>query len=41
VLYGFERAAVLSIQPAEAIATAAQAFGQDDDITALTLVRIA
>ena len=40
-LYGFERAAVLSIQPAEAIATAAQAFGQDDDITALTLVRIA
>ena len=37
VLYGFERAAALSIQPAEAIATAAQAFGQDDDITALTL----
>jgi hypothetical protein len=41
VLYGFERAADLSIQPAEAIATAAQAFGQDDDITALTLARIA
>jgi hypothetical protein len=41
VLYGFERAAALSIQPAEAIATAAQAFGQDDDITALTLVHIA
>jgi serine phosphatase RsbU (regulator of sigma subunit) len=40
-LYGFERAAALSIQPAEAIATAAQAFGQDDDITALTLARIA
>lgn len=41
VLYGFERAAALSIQPAEAIATAAQAFGQDDDITALTLARTA
>jgi serine phosphatase RsbU (regulator of sigma subunit) len=41
VLYGFERAAALSIQPAEAIATAAQAFGQDDDITALTLARFA
>jgi hypothetical protein len=41
VLYGFERAAALSIQPAEAIATAAQAFGQDDDITALTIARIA
>jgi sigma-B regulation protein RsbU (phosphoserine phosphatase) len=36
-LFGFERAAALSIQPAEAIAQTAQAFGQDDDITALTL----
>ena len=36
-LFGFERSAALSTQPAEAIAGAAQAFGQDDDITALTL----
>ena len=36
-LLGFERAAALSIQPAEAIACAAQEFGQDDDITVLTL----
>ena len=36
-LFGFERSAALSTQPAEAIACAAQAFGQDDDITALTL----
>jgi uncharacterized membrane protein (Fun14 family) len=36
-LFGFERSAALSTQPAEAIASAAQAFGQDDDITALTL----
>jgi len=40
-LFGFERAAALSFQPAEAIAEAAQAFGQDDDITVLTLARIA
>jgi serine phosphatase RsbU (regulator of sigma subunit) len=38
-LFGFERAASLSTQPAEAIAQAAQAFGQDDDITVLTLAR--
>jgi serine phosphatase RsbU (regulator of sigma subunit) len=36
-LFGFERSAALSTQSAEAIACAAQAFGQDDDITALTL----
>jgi Stage II sporulation protein E (SpoIIE) len=36
-LFGFERSAALSTQPADAIACAAQAFGQDDDITALTL----
>ncbi len=36
-LLGFERSAALSIQPAEAIACAAQEFGQDDDITVLTL----
>ena len=31
-LLGFERSAALSIQPAKAIACAAQEFGQDDDI---------
>ena len=36
-LLGFERTATLSTQPAEAIAAAAQAFGQDDDITVLTV----
>ena len=36
-LFGFERSAALSIQSAEEIASAAQAFGQEDDITALTL----
>jgi serine phosphatase RsbU (regulator of sigma subunit) len=38
-LFGFERTAALSEQPAEAIAVAAQQFGQDDDITVLTLTR--
>jgi hypothetical protein len=37
-LFGFDRTASLSIQPAEAIARAAQTFGQEDDITALTLI---
>jgi hypothetical protein len=41
VLFGFDRTAALSVQPAEAIANAAEAFGQDDDITALTLARTA
>jgi Stage II sporulation protein E (SpoIIE) len=36
-LFGFERARQISIQSAEAIAQAAQAFGQEDDITVLTL----
>ncbi len=36
-LFGFERTAALSTQSAEAIAAAAQAFGQEDDITVLTL----
>lgn len=36
-LLGFERSATLSTESAEAIACAAQAFGQDDDITVLTL----
>jgi Stage II sporulation protein E (SpoIIE)/7TM diverse intracellular signalling len=36
-LLGFERAAVLSNQTAESIAQAAQTFGQEDDITVLTV----
>ncbi len=36
-LYGFERTAALSTQSAENVAQAAQAFGQEDDITVLTL----
>jgi serine phosphatase RsbU (regulator of sigma subunit) len=36
-LFGFDRTAAISTQSAESIAAAAQAFGQDDDITVLTL----
>ncbi len=36
-LFGFERTQAISTQSAEAIAQAAQAFGQEDDITVLTL----
>ena len=36
-LYGFERAAAIASGPAESIASAAQEFGQEDDITVLTL----
>jgi len=36
-LFGFDRTAAISAQPAEAIAHAAQQFGQEDDITVLTL----
>lgn len=36
-LFGFDRTAALATQPAEQIATAAQQFGQEDDITVLTL----
>jgi phosphoserine phosphatase RsbU/P len=36
-LFGFERTRQISTQSAEAIAAAAQAFGQEDDITVLTL----
>jgi serine phosphatase RsbU (regulator of sigma subunit) len=39
-LFGFERTQAISTQSAEAIAAAAQAFGQEDDITVLTLRRI-
>jgi hypothetical protein len=38
-LFGFERTRALSTESAEAIATAAQAFGQEDDITVLTVQR--
>ena len=36
-LFGFERAAKISAQRAESIAQTAQQFGQEDDITVLTL----
>jgi stage II sporulation SpoE-like protein len=36
-LFGFERAAAISTEPAPKMAQAAQAFGQEDDITVLTL----
>ena len=39
-LFGFERAAKISTQGADAIAQTAQEFGQDDDITVLTIVRL-
>jgi hypothetical protein len=40
-LFGFERTATLSTESATAIAQMAQQFGQDDDITVLTLTRLA
>jgi serine phosphatase RsbU (regulator of sigma subunit) len=36
-LFGFERAAAISTESANQIANAAEQFGQDDDITVLTL----
>ena len=36
-LYGFDRLSTLTLQPAKKIASVAQTFGQDDDITVLTL----
>jgi hypothetical protein len=39
-LFGFERTQELSSQPAATIADAAQRFGQEDDITVLTLSRL-
>jgi len=39
-LYGFDRAAVIASGSAESIARAAQEFGQEDDITVVTLVRL-
>jgi serine phosphatase RsbU (regulator of sigma subunit) len=40
-LFGFDRTAANASLTAEAIAQQAQAFGQDDDITVLTVVRMA
>jgi serine phosphatase RsbU (regulator of sigma subunit) len=36
-LFGFDRAAQISSNPAQNVAEAAQTFGQQDDITVLTL----
>ena len=36
-LFGFDRAAALSMQSAQSIVSAVQAFGQEDDVTVLTL----
>jgi serine phosphatase RsbU (regulator of sigma subunit) len=38
-LFGFDRSCGLSSQSAQRIAEAAEAFGQEDDITVLTVVR--
>lgn len=40
-LYGFERTSGISTLPAQAIAEAASHFGQEDDITVITVKRIA
>jgi serine phosphatase RsbU (regulator of sigma subunit) len=39
-LFGFERTAAISTKSASEMAQAAQAFGQEDDITVLTLTRL-
>lgn len=39
-LFGFERTREISTQSAHEIAAAAQAFGQEDDITVLTVQRV-
>jgi len=38
-LFGFDRAKAISTEPAAAIAEAAQQFGQEDDITVVTVER--
>jgi serine phosphatase RsbU (regulator of sigma subunit) len=40
-LFGFDRTAAITSQSADQIAKAAELFGQEDDITALTLARTA
>jgi serine phosphatase RsbU (regulator of sigma subunit) len=39
-LFGFDRAKAISIQPAAAIVEAAKQFGQEDDITVVTVKRL-
>jgi hypothetical protein len=39
-LFGFDRTRSISRQPADTVAQTARAFGQDDDITVLSLVRV-
>lgn len=39
-LYGFERTRAISNQPAAAIAETARRFGQQDDITVVTVIRV-
>jgi len=39
-LFGFDRTRTISTQSAESIAHAAQQFGQEDDITILTIMRV-
>jgi hypothetical protein len=40
-LFGFDRAKAISTEPAAAIAEAAKKFGQEDDITVVTITRAA
>ena len=40
-LFGFDRAKAISTQPAAAIVEAAKQFGQEDDITVVTIARAA
>jgi len=39
-LFGFERAREVSARPADEIARTAESFGQEDDITVLTLTML-
>ena len=39
-LFGFERTRAIAAESAEFIAQAAQDFGQEDDITVLTITRL-
>jgi serine phosphatase RsbU (regulator of sigma subunit) len=40
-LFGFDRAKTIATEPAAAIAETAKRFGQSDDITVLTIERLA
>ena len=39
-IFGFERTQAISMQGAETIAQAAQEFGQDDDISVISVMRM-